>query len=103
MWAILKSLIVCDLCISYTPFLQYCPCSQDINAFDITPSLVNNKALKNLTYCNHMDCKIDLAALQILLQGLNPPGHVLHLTDRENTLNVTCYNKGDLFQEPQSV
>ena len=53
MRAILKSLIVWDLCISYIPLLQYYSCSeltrlQDINAFDITPSSVNNKALKKM-------------------------------------------------------
>lgn len=53
--------------------------------FSITPSMANNKWTGNVTYSNYMGCKIELAVLQTLLQGLTPAGHVLHLIDSEKT------------------
>lgn len=56
-----------------------------MNTFYTTPSMINNKCIENVTYCNNMACKIELAVLQAPLQGPTPAGHVLHLIDREKT------------------
>lgn len=67
--------------------------------FYITPSVTNKKFTGNVTYSNYMGCKIELAALQTLLRGLTPAGHVLHLIDNELSYNMLC--KGGVIPETE--
>ena len=53
--------------------------------FYITPSITINECSRNVTCSNYMGFEIELAALQSLLQGPTPAGHVLHFKDSEKT------------------